>query len=85
MRMLVIGGTGFIGAHVLNNLHDEGHELMVFHRGQTNNSLPSTIQEILSERRSLPSFAERFRRFAPQVVLDVIPYSEQAAHENGGT
>jgi nucleoside-diphosphate-sugar epimerase len=81
MRILVIGGTGFIGAHVLNNLHDEGHELMVFHRGQTNNSLPSTIQQILGERRALPTFVATFRRFSPQAVLDVILYSEQDALE----
>lgn len=35
MRILVIGGTGFIGARVLRHLHVEGHEVMVFHRGQT--------------------------------------------------
>jgi uncharacterized protein YbjT (DUF2867 family) len=35
MRVLVIGGTGFIGARVLRKLIDEGHEAMVFHRGQT--------------------------------------------------
>jgi uncharacterized protein YbjT (DUF2867 family) len=35
MRILMIGGTGSIGAHVLRHLLDEGHEVLVFHRGQT--------------------------------------------------
>ena len=34
MRILVIGGTGFIGSHVLHNLLNRGHEVLVFHREQ---------------------------------------------------
>jgi nucleoside-diphosphate-sugar epimerase len=81
MRILVIGGTGFIGARVLRHLLDEGHKVMVFHRGQTETSLPPTIERIIGDRRALPSFAARFRQFSPQVTLDVIPYSEQDALE----
>jgi nucleoside-diphosphate-sugar epimerase len=79
MRILVIGGTGFIGAHTVRYLLDEGHEVMVFHRGQTATSLPPTIQHILGDRRALPAFASTFRQFSPQVALEVIPYSEQDA------
>jgi nucleoside-diphosphate-sugar epimerase len=81
MRVLLIGGTGFIGVRVLRRLHDEGHELMVFHRGQTEYPLPPAIRQVLGDRRALPSFVTTFRHFSPQVVLDVIPYSEQDALE----
>lgn len=33
MRILVIGGAGFIGAHPFRYLLDKGHEFLVFHRG----------------------------------------------------
>jgi nucleoside-diphosphate-sugar epimerase len=79
MRILVIGGTGFIGARVLRHLLNKGHELTVFHRGQTETSLPPTIQHVYGDRSALPSFAAAFRQFSPQVTLDVIPYSEQDA------
>ncbi|MBO0720468.1 MAG: NAD-dependent epimerase/dehydratase family protein [Blastocatellia bacterium] len=79
MRILMIGGTGFIGAHVLRHLLDGGHEVMVFHRGQTEIPLPSTIQQLYGDRRELPSFAAEFHKFSPQVALDVIPYSEHDA------
>jgi nucleoside-diphosphate-sugar epimerase len=35
MRVLVIGGTGFIGRHVTRRLIQAGHEVTVFHRGET--------------------------------------------------
>jgi nucleoside-diphosphate-sugar epimerase len=79
MRILIIGGTGFIGAHALRYLLDEGHEMQVFHRAETETSLPQVIQHIFGDRRALPAFAATFRQFSPHVTLDVIPYSEQDA------
>src|SRR5262245_7028828 len=81
MRILLIGGTGFIGLRVLRHLHDEGHELMVFHRGQMENLLPPAIRQVLGDRRALRSFVTAFREFSPQVALDVIPYSERDGKE----
>ena len=39
MRILVIGGTRFIGRHVVLQALERGHELTVFHRGRTNSDL----------------------------------------------
>ena len=50
---------------------------MAFQRGQTKNSLPSTIRHVCGDRRALPAFTEEFRKFSPQVTLDAIPYTEQ--------
>ena len=41
MRVLIIGGTHFIGPAVVRSLHEMGHEVTVFHRGQTTADLPS--------------------------------------------
>lgn len=35
MRLLVLGGTGFVGRHVTTRLLEMGHEVAVFHRGPT--------------------------------------------------
>ena len=35
MKVLVIGGTNFIGPHVVRQLIERGHEVAVFHRGET--------------------------------------------------
>lgn len=39
MKVLVIGGTRFIGAHVVQALNEAGAEVTVFHRGKTANPL----------------------------------------------
>jgi nucleoside-diphosphate-sugar epimerase len=79
MRILVIGGTGFIGADVARRLSALGHEVTIFHRGQTEADLPPGVKHILGDRRHLADFAGEFKHFAPQVVLDMISFTEQDA------
>jgi len=79
MQILVIGGTGFTGLHVLRRLVENGHNIAVFHRGQTETELPLVIQHIYGEREALSTFVADFKKFAPDVVLDIIPYTEQDA------
>jgi nucleoside-diphosphate-sugar epimerase len=79
MRILVIGGTNFMGPLVIRSLSEQGHEVTVFHRGQTQTDLPSGVKEILGDRRSLNEKTVELQRFVPEVVLDMIPFTEQDA------
>jgi nucleoside-diphosphate-sugar epimerase len=79
MRILVIGGTNFMGPLVVHALNEQGHEVTVFHRGQTQSDLPRGVKEILGDRRSLDKIAVELQRLAPEVVLDMIPFTEQDA------
>jgi len=79
MRILVIGGTNFIGPFVLRSLCEQEHEVMIYHRGQTQADLPHGVKEILGDRRSIDEKAIELQRLAPDVVLDMIPYTEQDA------
>jgi nucleoside-diphosphate-sugar epimerase len=81
MRILIIGGTRYMGPLVIRALSNEGHEILVFHRGQTSMSLPGGVKEILGDRRPLAPFAAALQRFEPDIVLDMIPMSEQDAQE----
>jgi len=81
MRILVIGGTNFMGPLVVRSLSEQGHEITVFHRGQTQTDLPYGVKEILGDKQSLDEKAVELQRLAPEVVLDMIPFTEQDALE----
>lgn len=54
MKILVIGGTRFIGAHVVRYLHDAGDELTVFHRGSHINPILPEVQHLLHAEAAYP-------------------------------
>jgi len=89
MRILIVGGTGFMGPRVVRLLHEQGHEITVFHRGQTETDLPLDVHHIHCgnaphllnfvdwKAQLLPQFTNEFRHFAPDVVLDMVPIGER--------
>ena len=79
MRALVIGATGFIGPHVVRLLVEQGHEVAVLHRGETDADLPENVRHIRGNRDRLGDLRREFRRLAPDVVCDAILYTEQQA------
>ena len=40
MKVVVIGGTNFLGPPLVRRLVAQGHEVAVFHRGRTEADLP---------------------------------------------
>jgi nucleoside-diphosphate-sugar epimerase len=79
MRVLVLGGTGFIGPHVVRRLAALGHRVAVFHRGRTRAELPDGVEAIPGDRDRLADHAGELRRFRPRVVVDLIAYHESHA------
>ncbi|HEY0376046.1 MAG TPA: NAD-dependent epimerase/dehydratase family protein [Pyrinomonadaceae bacterium] len=79
MRILIIGGTRFIGPRVVRRLVEMGHAVTVFHRGETRAELPDGVNEIHGDRRELASFAADLKATAPDVVLDMIAFTEDDA------
>jgi nucleoside-diphosphate-sugar epimerase len=88
MRILVIGGTGFIGPCVVRSLVKRGHEVTVFHRGRTQADLPAEVHHILCGKdgdlptladwiERVPYYVDDFRRVAPDVVIYMIPLGEE--------
>jgi 2'-hydroxyisoflavone reductase len=50
LRLLVFGGTGFLGRHVVEAALERGHELTLFNRGLTNPGLFPDVERILGDR-----------------------------------
>jgi nucleoside-diphosphate-sugar epimerase len=79
MRVLVIGGTSFIGPAVARRLVGLGHEVAVFHRGQTQADLRVDVEHLIGDRHELGRHVAEFRRLAPDVVVDMIAFTEADA------
>lgn len=77
MKILLIGGTGFIGRFVAEQLQQSGHHVTVFHRGKT--KLPEGTEEILGDRNSLQDHQPEFRRQKFDVVIDFVLSSARQA------
>jgi nucleoside-diphosphate-sugar epimerase len=78
VRILIIGGTGFVGGALALRLLDGGHEVAAFHRGERSGAAPS-VETIPGDRAELARHRDAFRRFAPDVVVDTIAYTESDA------
>jgi len=79
MRILIVGGTRFIGWHIASALIREGHTVCVFHRGSTPIEGIDGVGEILGEKMDLPKYRDRFREFGPELVIDCIGFTETDA------
>lgn len=52
LKILVLGGTGFIGPHMVREALRRGHEVSLFNRGRTNNELFPDLQLFKGDRNN---------------------------------
>jgi nucleoside-diphosphate-sugar epimerase len=79
MRVLVLGGTNFIGPPAVERLLEYGHDVTVFHRGESEGGELAAVPHIHGDRAHLDDFADELRSVAPEVVLDMAPMFERDA------
>lgn len=77
----MLGGTGFIGTFVSRQLLAAGHDLTIFHRGETKSALSEQVSEIFGDRQQLASYRDTFGQLSPDVVIDMIPVTEEDARQ----
>ncbi len=73
MNVLVIGGTGFIGPPIVNELLRRGHAVTVYHRGQREAEYAAPVTHVHGDRRDYPRFQADLINLAPDAVVDDIP------------
>ena len=50
MRLLILGGTGFIGPHEVRYALARGHRITIFNRGRQKEAWPSPVEQLLGDR-----------------------------------
>ena len=79
MRVLIIGGTQFIGRHIVESLLAARHAVSILNRGKSPDDLPAGVQRFRGDRDAgaVPAAADCHRRArssgltltAPEVTL----------------
>jgi nucleoside-diphosphate-sugar epimerase len=71
VRVLILGGTRFVGSHVVGELLDDGHDVTVFHRGETENALTAGAHHIHGDLADFERYLSDLRSLEPEVVVDL--------------
>jgi len=79
MKILILGGTKFIGPHVVRRLVESGHGVTIFHRGETETDLPLGVRHIHGDFSEFANHVDQLRALSPEVVLDMVPMREEDA------
>lgn len=79
MRILLIGGNGFIGRNVADTLLRQGHTLAIFHRGTA--PAPAGVTDIHGDSHHLRDRAHELKNFSPDVVIHLVLSSGSQAEE----
>lgn len=69
MRVLVVGGTQFMGLAAVKRLSAEGHEVTVFHRGNRCELVPLEVAHIHGDSFELTTYRDEIATFSPDAVL----------------
>jgi nucleoside-diphosphate-sugar epimerase len=77
MKILILGGTLFVGPEIVRQLAAEGHRVWMYHRGETpfpgegegGTGLPPGVKHIYAELSSLATYREVLRYLAFDAVI----------------
>jgi nucleoside-diphosphate-sugar epimerase len=81
MRVLIIGGTGGLSSRITERALEDGHRVLIYHRGQRGLRPGVTPEEIRADRAELLSRADEIARFDPEAIIDAICFSPAQARD----
>lgn len=68
-----------MGPAIVRRLHEAGHAITIFHRGETKADLPPAVNVIHGDRTKLKNFKKTLRELEPEIVLDMMCLTERDA------
>ena len=70
MKVVVFGGTRFIGRAIVEELAAAGHDLLVVHRGNLEPADMPAVQHLHAERAELAAHRAELAAFGPDAAID---------------
>jgi len=80
MNILIIGGTRFLGRHLVDSALARGHQVTLFNRGKTNPGLFPNVETILGDREH---DIDKLSGRTWDAVIDVAGYVPRIVRESG--
>lgn len=74
----MLGGTGFIGRHVVHGLLEAGADVTTIQRGRTGSTAPAA-RGLVADRADAPALRAVLADAAPAVLVDMIAYTAEDA------
>ncbi|WP_146615642.1 NAD-dependent epimerase/dehydratase family protein [Nonomuraea aridisoli] len=70
MRVLILGGTWFLGRRIAERLAERGDQVLIAHRGSARSDPGVPGAHLRTDRHDLARHAGQIEDFAPQAVID---------------
>jgi nucleoside-diphosphate-sugar epimerase len=82
MKLLIIGGTGFLSSALVEESLAAGHEVTIVTRGRRSSAPASGVQQIVADRSDLPAFRSAVQGQEFDAVLDAICFTPEQARQD---
>jgi len=79
MKILIIGGTRFVGRYLVKSVQRNGHEITLFNRGQTNPEIYPDIEQIHGDR---DGGLNKLKRRKWDAVIDTCGYFPRLVNDS---
>jgi nucleoside-diphosphate-sugar epimerase len=70
LKIVVVGGTRFIGRAIVEDLAAAGHQLLIVHRGVLEPDGLPDAEHLHTERANLPTHRSAIKKFKPDAAID---------------
>lgn len=79
MKILVLGGSRYIGRRLVSDLLDQGHDVTLYNRGRTEDGFGDGVQRLQGDRRSLRDMSAAFMREDFDIAYDFLCFDAEDA------
>lgn len=77
MKILILGGTRFIGYTLLGELLIQGHDVTILNRGVTEASIPDSVERIQADRDDDDSVSRALQNRSFDAAFDISAYTAE--------